>query len=113
MNPLQLNPPIQLETPRGSGWAHFMSWASIEHSIYWTVFLETGEIWTCRNEEVRACKNITAERPLTATNTPHQFKSCLNGGPHRYLTVNTSRIEAGGCIDCGAVAPSKAGRQEL
>ena len=61
---LQLNPPIPLETPKGWGWAHFISNESIEQSIYWTVFIsETGEIWTFPNEQVRAMKNITAERP--------------------------------------------------
>lgn len=61
---LQINPPLQIETPQGAGWAHFVTWDNPEHSIYWTVFLENGRIWTFRNEDVRACKNITAERPM-------------------------------------------------
>lgn len=60
---MQLNPPLPLQTPRGEGWAHLATWNSLEHSIYWTVFLDDGSIWTFRNEEVRACKNTTAERP--------------------------------------------------
>lgn len=60
---LQLNPPLWLETPLGVGLAHFATWQTLEHSIYWTVFLENGRIFTFPNEQVRTCKNITAERP--------------------------------------------------
>lgn len=61
--PLQLDPPIALDTPKGWGWAHLVTWGGLENSLYWTVFLENGEIWTFPNEQVRAMKNITAERP--------------------------------------------------
>lgn len=61
---LQLNPPLPLQTPKGIGWAHLVTWDSIEHSMFWTVFIDqTGEIWTFPNEQVRAAKNITADRP--------------------------------------------------
>lgn len=60
---IQLNPPLPLETPKGWGWAHLVTWDSLEHSIHWTVFLQSGEVWTFPNEDVRACKNVTAERP--------------------------------------------------
>ena len=60
---LQLNPPLWLETPKGMGLAHLVTWDSLEHSLYWTVFDEaTGQIWTWPNERVRAVKNITADR---------------------------------------------------
>lgn len=59
---LQLNPPIWLETPKGPGLAHLVTWQSLEHSLYWTVFQENGQVWTWPNEQVRAFKNITAER---------------------------------------------------
>lgn len=60
---LQLNPALPLETPKGPGWAHLVTWDNIEHSLYWTVFIDTtGEIWTFPNEQVRACKNYTADR---------------------------------------------------
>ena len=58
----QLNPPIWLDTPKGLGLCHFATWDSMEHSIYWTCFLQNGEIWTFENEEVRGCKNITLGR---------------------------------------------------
>lgn len=60
---IQLDPPLWLETPRGPGLAHLVTWLNIEHSLQWTVFLESGQIWTFPNEEVRAFKNYTAERP--------------------------------------------------
>lgn len=63
---LQLNPPLPLLVPDKEtwGWAHFVTWDSLEHSLYWTVFLENGEIWTLPNEHVRAYgPNWTAERP--------------------------------------------------
>lgn len=60
----QLNPPLPIETPKGLGWAHFITWDSVEQSMYWTVFIDrTGEIWTFPNEKVRAAKNVTADRP--------------------------------------------------
>lgn len=60
---LQLSPPLPLVVEgKGEGWAHLVTWNSLEHSLYWTVFLDTGEIWTVPNEKVRACKNWTAER---------------------------------------------------
>lgn len=63
---LQLSPALWLETPKGTGLAHLVTWDSLEHSLYWTVFIgegpSAGEIWTYANEYVRAPKNITAER---------------------------------------------------
>jgi hypothetical protein len=59
---LQLNPPLPLQTEKGWGWAHFVTWDSLEHSLYWTIFMESGEIWTAPNEKCRAMKNITGER---------------------------------------------------
>lgn len=60
---IQLNPPLWLETPRVIGLAHFVTWSTPEHSLFWTVFDEaTGQIWTWANERVRAPKNITLDR---------------------------------------------------
>ena len=60
---IQLNPTIPLNTPKGSGIAHFLIDYSIEHSLYWVVFLDdNGECWTFSNEDVRAQKNITVGR---------------------------------------------------
>ena len=60
---IQLNPPIPLETPKGSGLAHLVIDYSIEHNLNWVVFLDKdGQCWTFSNSVVRAQKNITAER---------------------------------------------------
>lgn len=60
---LQLNPPIELETPKGKGLAWFVIDYGVEHNLMYTVAInETGEIWTFPNPEVRATKNITMGR---------------------------------------------------
>ena len=62
---LQLNPPLPMQTPKGSGLAHFVIDYSIESNLFWVVFLdESGECWTFGNPEIRACKNITIGRLL-------------------------------------------------
>ena len=60
---VQLDPPLWLVTPKGEGLAHFLEAQSLEQSLYWVVFQESGEIWRWPNEQVRAAKNITLERP--------------------------------------------------
>lgn len=62
---LQLDPPLPVLVPekRAWGWAHLVTWNSVEHSLYWTIFVDSGEIWTAPNEKVRAyAPNWTAER---------------------------------------------------
>ena len=59
----QLNPPIPLNTPKGSGWAHLVLDYSQEHDLLWVVFLdETRECWTFSNKEIKIDKNITLGR---------------------------------------------------
>lgn len=59
----QLNPPIPLVTPKGSGLAWFIIDYGIEHHLMWVVAIdETGEIWTFKNPDIRADKNITVGR---------------------------------------------------
>ena len=60
---LQLNPPLPVETPKGSGLAHVLIDYGIEHDLLWVVFIDhTGECWTVPNKEVRAVENWTAGR---------------------------------------------------
>ncbi len=60
---IQLSPPIPMDTPKGSGWAHFMIDYGPESHLYWVVFIDdTGEIWTYSNPHVRAQKNISLDR---------------------------------------------------
>jgi hypothetical protein len=65
MTILQLDPPLQLLTPKGNGLAWFVIDPGIEHNLQWVVALdENGELWTFQNPEVRAHKNITMQRYL-------------------------------------------------
>jgi len=60
---LQLNPPLPMQTPKGSGLAWVLLDYGAEHDLMWVVVIdETREIWTFRNPEIRACKNITMGR---------------------------------------------------
>jgi hypothetical protein len=63
---LQLNPPIPMDTPKGSGLAWLVIDYGAEHNLMWVIAIdETGEIWTYSNSEVRAQKNITMHRYLS------------------------------------------------
>jgi hypothetical protein len=60
---IQLNPPLPLDTPKGSALAHFLTDLGPENNIQWVCFQdETGECWTWQNSDVRAQKNITMKR---------------------------------------------------
>jgi hypothetical protein len=59
----QLNPPLPVSTPKGSGLAHLVIDYGPEHNLFWVVFIDaTGECWTYPNPEIRAQKNITLGR---------------------------------------------------
>lgn len=64
MRPLQLDPPIWLWVPERSeaGLAHILTWDSVEDSVYWTCFMDSGVILTLPNERVRAHRNGTLGR---------------------------------------------------
>jgi len=60
---LQLNPPIPVITPKGTGLAMLIVDYGAEHNLMWTVFLDAnGECWTYPNHQIRAQKNITMGR---------------------------------------------------
>lgn len=60
---LQLNPLIELSTPKGNGYAMLIIDYGMDTDLYWVVSINnTGEIWTFPNHEVRAVKNITLGR---------------------------------------------------
>jgi hypothetical protein len=64
---LQLNPPLPVITPRGSGLAHLVIDYGPEAHLLWTVFLDdSAECWTFPNPQIRAAKNITMGRCGTA-----------------------------------------------
>lgn len=64
MRPVQVDPPLWLYVPElnDSGLAHFMTLPSVEDSVYWTIFMDSGVIVTLPNERVRAHRNGTLGR---------------------------------------------------
>lgn len=60
---LQLNPALPLKhLEKGDFLAHFIHDDGIESDIKFTGFLDNGEIWTFRNRDLKAQKNITIGR---------------------------------------------------
>lgn len=75
---VQLNPPLPLLTPKGSGLAHFLIDYGPEFDLHWTVFLDnSGECWTFGNRDVRATKNVTLGR--TDVRLPEAAPTTRNG----------------------------------
>lgn len=63
MTIIQLNPQIPMSCPKGEGYAIALIDYSQDHDILFVIAInDTGEIWTYRNSEVRALKNITLGR---------------------------------------------------
>ena len=60
---VQLNPPLPLETSKGSGWAHFVIDYGPEAALLWVVFMDAdGACWTVPNPEIRMSSNWTMGR---------------------------------------------------
>ena len=59
---LEITQIIWLLTPRGTGLAKFLIDNGPEADLQWVCFLESGEVWTFGNTEVRAAENITLGR---------------------------------------------------
>ncbi len=88
---VQLNPPLPLETPKGSGWAHFVIDYGPESHLMWVVFMDAdGACWTVANPEIRMASNWTLsrlrpeDRPERQTSagelTPLRFRAGMTGG---------------------------------
>ena len=64
---LQLNPVIEVDTPKGRGHAEFLIDYGPEADLLWVVVMrDTGEIWTLRNADLRATANVSIGRKLAA-----------------------------------------------
>lgn len=60
---IQLNPTLPVITPKGKGYAIVIIDYGQEHDLLWVCILnESGEIWTYKNQQIRAQKNITMKR---------------------------------------------------
>lgn len=75
----QLHPPLPLETPKGSGLAHFVIDYGPEADLNWVVFMDKdGACWSVPNPDVRMSFNWTMGRrkpgdtpsPPTAPDAP-------------------------------------------
>lgn len=59
----RLEPPIPMNTSKGSGYAFMVIDYGFEHDLIWVVALDnSGEIWCVPNKEVRFQGNWTAGR---------------------------------------------------
>ena len=64
---LQLNPVLEVDTPKGRGHAEFLIDYGPEADLLWVVVMrDTGEIWTLRNADLRATANVSIGRKLAA-----------------------------------------------
>jgi hypothetical protein len=60
---LQLDPPIPMNTPKGSGFAYLVIDYGLDYDLCWTVFLtKSKECWSFQNRDIRAVDNITFKR---------------------------------------------------
>lgn len=60
---LQLNPPLQIETPKGDALAMFVVDYGADWSLIWVAVIDaTGECWSFQNPEIKFPKNITTGR---------------------------------------------------
>jgi hypothetical protein len=68
----QLDPPLPLETPKGSGLAHFVIDYGPEADLIWVVFMDKdGACWSVPNPDVRMSFNWTmGRRPAEAPSPP-------------------------------------------
>jgi hypothetical protein len=63
----QLNPPLPLETPKGSGLAHFVIDYGPEADLLWVVFLDDGgACWSVPNPDIRLSSNWSMGRARQA-----------------------------------------------
>jgi len=60
----RIDPPLEMETPKGRGAAHFVIDYGLEHHLVWVCFMEAdGACWSVSNPHVRLASNWTAGRP--------------------------------------------------
>lgn len=59
---IQLNPPIELRTPKGIALCHFIATNGAEANTLWVCFEADGQIWWWPNHQVRAIRNFSMDR---------------------------------------------------
>lgn len=73
---IQLEPMLPVYVPKFNmeGYAFLATRHSQEHYLILSIFLDNGEIWELPSPEVRACKNITMQRPKINKNSDTEFR---------------------------------------
>ncbi len=96
---LQLDPPLPVVTPKGSGVAHILIDYGAEFNLMWTVFIDaTGECWTFSNQQIRACKNVTLGRTAVlafkepASDTVSTRQAAKSNGATRVGSNGAARV---------------------
>lgn len=68
---MQLNPPLPVDTPKGSAYAHLVIDYSQEHYVLFVCFVcETGECWVLPNRDVKLQQNVTMGIRMPKAVTP-------------------------------------------
>ncbi|MEO8559988.1 MAG: hypothetical protein ABI439_13050 [Rhodospirillales bacterium] len=78
---LQLDPPIPVDTPKGSAMAVILLDYGPDYDLMWVTFADaTGECWTWKNSDIRGVKNsslgrrsdesLNDNRPVPLRNAP-------------------------------------------
>ena len=66
---LQLNPPLQVKTPKGKAIAHFLVDYGPDHDLLWVCFEMDGECWTWKNTDIKGESNLTYGRVSSERST--------------------------------------------
>ena len=60
--PLQLDPPIELNTPKGHGVCHFLIYDGTENNTLWGTLQDDGQWWFWPTHLVRGIRNFSQGR---------------------------------------------------
>lgn len=63
MTVLQLNPPLEFNTPKGHSICYFLIYCGLESDVLWGCLQDDGQFWWWPNWEVRGMRNFSAGRP--------------------------------------------------
>jgi hypothetical protein len=61
---LQLDPPIEVDTPKGKGYAEVIIDYGLESDVHFMCLINNGEIWVYPAKDIRTTKNISVGRTL-------------------------------------------------
>jgi hypothetical protein len=87
----QLDPPLPLETSKGSGLAHFVIDYGPEADLVWVVFMDKdGACWSVPNPEVRMSLNWTMGPAKTTRHArPPASTAYSRARPNKWLSLRS------------------------